>query len=203
LRNSTDSISVKINVGVPDIFRQIDNDGQWSEIYDNTAMFTNPWQGRTLYNNPGDGFGFPDRLVKEADLTYARGGSGDELIWELAIPWSTTTLFESYDGKEIAYEFNISGDRLYEVDNAARLKLVEIGSPAITEMGYSGGSVTLTFDSVPGSDYSIYYRDSVDDAWTLIEEITGQGNGMQYVDDGDLTDPDPSEVECRFYTIGM
>jgi hypothetical protein len=203
LQNGSYSRSVRINVGVPDIFRQIDNDGQFSELFDTNPMFTDPWRGRTLYNNPGDGFGFPGRLVTESDIVYQQGGSGNNCVWELAIPWSTKTLLRGYDGKEMAIEFMISGDRLFNADHAAKIKLVEIGDPVITDIAYSGGSSTITFDSAPGVEYQVYYRDSMADAWTLIEQVTGQGGSTEYVDDGSLTDPDPTDVTQRLYMVGM
>ena len=203
LRNGSYSRSVRINVGVPDIFRQVDNDGQFSELFDTSSMFTNPWQGRTLYNNPGDGFGFPSRLVSESDLVYERGGSGDNFVWELAIPWSKKTLLEGYDGKMMAIQIELSGDKLFETDHAARIKLVDAGAPEITEISYSEGAVTLTFDSVPSMRYRIYYKDDIDGAWTRIEGINGTGGTMQYVDDGTLTDPNPVDVPFRSYQIGL
>ena len=201
--NYTSSMSVSINVGVPDIFRQIDNDGQWSELFDTNAMFTNPWQGRTLYDHGTDGFGFSSRLVTESDITYAYGGTLPNHVWELRIPYSTKTGFKGYPGREMGIDIDVSGDRIFEADDGARLRLVEVGDPVITGIRYTGGETTLTFDTVPGMTYNIYYRDSLDAGWTLIESVTGQGVGTQYVDDGSLTSPSPSAATSRFYRVGM
>ena len=173
LANGSASIAVQINVGVPDIFKQIDNDGQWSEIFDTNPFFILPYQGRTIYNNPGDGLGFPGRLVVETDLIYVNGGTGQNCIWKVAIPWSNKTLLRGFSGKEIAVSFSVSGDALYETDHYARLRLVEIGSPVITSIVYSEGPATITFDCTVGVKYNIYYRDTMDATWTLIQQVTG------------------------------
>jgi DNA-binding beta-propeller fold protein YncE len=203
LTNGYLSKSVNINVGVPDIFRQIDNDGQWSEIFDTNPMFSSPYQGRTTYNNPGDGLGFAGRLVTEDDIIYAVGGSGQNCVWEIAIPWSNKTLLKGFNGKEIAIYFQLSGDYLFETDHFAKLKLVDIGAPQITNITYSAGAARITFDCTAGVVYNVYYRDSMDSTWTLIQQVTGQGAGTVFVDDGIATDPDPVAATERFYRIGM
>ena len=203
LTNGYASKSVNINVGVPDIFRQIDDDGQWSEIFDTNPMFTLPYQGRTTYNNPGDGLGFPGRLVTEDDLNYACGGWGINCTWKIAIPWSNKTLLRGFDGKEIAIGIILSDDYIFEADHFAKLKLVDIGEPVITGITYNNGVTTISFDCTPGVPYSVYYSDSVDGTWTLIEQVIGQGNGTIFVDDGSMTEPDPINAPKRFYKIGM
>jgi DNA-binding beta-propeller fold protein YncE len=203
LANGSSNLSVRINVGVPDIFRQIDNDGQYSEFYDTDPQFILPYQGRTIYNNSTDGLGFSGRLVTESDISYAIGGSGQNCVWEIAIPWSSKTLLKGYNGKEIAVYFQLSGDSLFETDHYAKLKLVDIGAPQIANISYLADTAILTFDCTPGVKYNVYYRDSIDNTWTLIQQVTGQGAGTVFVDDGSMTDPDPVAVTQRFYRIGM
>ena len=83
------------------------------------------------------------------------------------------------------------------------MKLVEVGDPHMTGIRYSAGEATITFDTVPGVQYNIYYKDTIDSMWSLIEQVTGQGPGTEYVDDGSLTSPGPSEATSRFYRVGM
>jgi hypothetical protein len=202
LRNDTYSRSVKINVGVPDVFRQIDNDGQYSEFYDTDAKFTQPYNGRAVYNQSGEGLGFPGRLVTESDLIYAQGGSGNEKVWELAIPWSSSTLLEGYSGKELAIEFSASGDTLFESDHAARLRLVDYQPPDIVAIAYDAGHVTITFASNAGEQYDMFYTgNAITGPWTFIESVTGQAGTTDYTDDGSKTDPDPADVPHRFYKV--
>jgi hypothetical protein len=183
------------------VFRQIDNDGQYSEFFDTDAQFTLPYQGRTIYNNPTDGLGFPGRLVTESDLTYARAGSGSDRVWELAIPWSNTTLLKGFAGKEIAIAYVVSNDRLFESDHAARLRLVDTQPPQITAIARSADGFTITFTSNAGGQYDVLYRDTMSSNWTLIERITGQAGTTQYTDDGSRTTPAPADVHERFYKI--
>jgi DNA-binding beta-propeller fold protein YncE len=201
LSNSSSSYSVKVNVGVPDVFRQIDDDGQYSEFFDTDAQFTKPYQGRTIYNNPTDGLGFPGRLVTETNLTYARAGSGSNRVWELRIPWSSTTLLKGFAGKEIAVAYVVSNDRLFESDHAARLRLVDTQAPQITAIARGADGFTITFTSNAGAKYDVLYRDTMTADWKLIERITGQAGTTQYTDDGSKTDPDPAGLYRRFYKI--
>jgi DNA-binding beta-propeller fold protein YncE len=114
---------VKINVGVPDLFRQIDDHGQFSEFFDTDPRFTLPYNGRPILDHPGEGLGFSGRLVTEGDLLYERGGMGDSSVWEVAIPWSQATSFRGFSGKEMAIAFDVGGDLLFETDHSARIRL--------------------------------------------------------------------------------
>jgi hypothetical protein len=135
LRNDSDFLSVAVNVGVPDLFRQIDDDGQFSEFFDTDPQFTKPYRGRSIIGHPDDGLGFPRRLVTESDLRYRHGGGGDDSVWEVAIPWSDTTFFRGFAGKEMAIEIDVGGDKLFETDDAARFVLVEGGgTPSAKEV---------------------------------------------------------------------
>jgi len=120
------SKEVRINVGVPDLFRQIDDDGQFSEFFDTDPRFTLLYNG-TPFTQPGEGAGFPGRLVTEDDLVYQPGGSGSASVWEVALPWSVATQLQGFDGKEMAIAFEVGGDLLFETDHTARIRLV--GSP--------------------------------------------------------------------------
>jgi hypothetical protein len=102
----------------------IDGDGQFSEFFDTDPKFTQPYHGRPFFNRPGEGLGFPGRLATEADLRHARGGSGDASVWELAIPRSRVTTFRPHAGKRIALGLTVDGDRLFETDRDAVLRLV-------------------------------------------------------------------------------
>lgn len=124
--------SVAVNVGVPDLFRQIDDDGQFSEFFDTNRQFTLPYNGRPIYNQPNEGLGFAGRLVTEDDLLYSQAGGAGVFVWEVAIPWSAVTLFWGYAGKELALALDVSGDRLFSTDHAARLRLVD-------GQGFGGG----------------------------------------------------------------
>ncbi len=137
LRNDFSALNVSVNAGVPDVFRQIDNDGQFSEFFDTDPKFTQPYNGRTIFNHSGEGLGFPGRLVTEADLTYQRGGSGNEMVWEVRIPWSNKTGLRGSVGKELAFFMDIQGDRLFETDHFAKIRLVSAAQepPLVTLNG--------------------------------------------------------------------
>lgn len=117
------SRSVMVNVGVPDLFRQIDDDGQWSELFDTDPVFTRPYNGVPFSGSTTDGAGFPGRLVDEGDLLYQRGGSGGATAWEVAIPWSTATSFRGFRGKVLGLAFDVAGDTLFETDRNAIVTL--------------------------------------------------------------------------------
>jgi hypothetical protein len=125
LANGTSSREVKVNVGVPDVYRQIDDDGQFSEFFDTDPQFTKPYNGRPIIGHPDEGLGFASRLVTEADLLYAAGGTGKDSTWEVAVPWSTVTNFAGFAGKRMAVGFDVGGDLLMETDRDARIRLVE------------------------------------------------------------------------------
>jgi parallel beta-helix repeat protein len=118
------SKEVRVNVGVPDLFRQIDDDGQFSEFFDTDPKFTLSYAGRPFFDRAGEGAGFPGRLVTEDDLPYRSGGGGDAAVWEVAIPWSSATQLRPGEGRELAIAFDVGGDLLFETDHAARARLV-------------------------------------------------------------------------------
>lgn len=117
--------SVAVNVGVPDLYRQIDNVGDGGDLLDTDPMFTKPYLGRPPSSNPTDGLGFPGRLVVPADLTYQFHASGNNSVWEVRIPWSNVTQLRGYAGRELAINFNSEGDRFFETDATARIRLVD------------------------------------------------------------------------------
>ena len=203
LRNDVSSYSVSINVGVPDIYRQIDDGGQFSEFFDTDPKFILPYNGHNILTDPGDGLGFPGRLVTEANLTYARGGTGNNRIWELRIPWSNTTLLKGFAGKEIAIQFIVSDDLLFECDHAARFRLVESTPPEITAVTEGpDGAVTLTFTSTDGAHYDLLYTDDrASGTWRLLDRVTAHGPTTAYTDDGTKTSPHPANALDRFYKI--
>jgi hypothetical protein len=116
--------AVRVNVGVPDLFRQIDDDGQWSEIFDTNEMFRAPYAGRPPRDHPGEGLGFPGRLVTESDLRFARTSAQRVDHWELAVPWSRVTQLTGGQGRLVALAVTAGRDRLFETDYPARLRLV-------------------------------------------------------------------------------
>lgn len=126
-------LSVSINVGVPDLFRQVDDDGQFSEVRDTWTEFTLPYLGPYAGGGavPGSGLGFPGRLVTEANIAYAFGGTGSNRVWEIAIPWSGKTAFRGTTNKKMRVGITLSSDsfvssydRLFETDELALIKLV-------------------------------------------------------------------------------
>jgi hypothetical protein len=165
---------VQINVGVPDIFRQIDNDGQFSEFFDTNPQFTKPYMGRTIFNNPNDGLGFDGRLVTQNDLVYARGGSGSARVWEVAIPWSDVTQLRGFPGKTMAISIDVSGDRLFESDHAARFTLV-----AALPGDYNNDNV------VDAADYVVYRR-TMGQPVTPFRSADGSGNGVVGFEDYEI-----------------
>jgi len=124
LGNGSPLLEVAVNVGVPDLFKMIDNDGGFSEFFDTNPQFTKPYLGHRILG-PDDGLGFPGRLVTEADLRYQqRPLSPDSAVWEVAIPWSKVTSFHGGVGKQLALGFNVDGDLLFETDHTPTVTLV-------------------------------------------------------------------------------
>jgi DNA-binding beta-propeller fold protein YncE len=117
-------LEVQVNVGVPDLFRQIDDDGQFSEFFDTNPQFAKPYQGRPILGHPDEGLGFPARLVTEADLSYAQQASGATAVWEVAIPWSNATSFHGFEGKRLAIGLDVADDRLFETDHTPLVTLI-------------------------------------------------------------------------------
>ena len=65
---------------------------------------------------------------------------------------------------------------------------------------------TMTWSSVTGKYYAVYYSDDAFDSlmdWTLVQDmIPASGTGSNtWVDDGSLTDPDPDQVPYRYYKL--
>ena len=145
-RNDTRSLLVNVNVGVPDLFRQIDNDGQYSYFLDTDPQFTKPYRGRTIYDNSDDGLGFPGRLVSESDLDYDLGGSGNNSVWEVAIPWSDTTALEGYIGKRLGVEIYVGDDKLFETDHAPVVVLTDLVS-----------SIAIVMETTPADGTDFYF----------------------------------------------
>jgi DNA-binding beta-propeller fold protein YncE len=170
LHNHDDYKALSVNVGVPDIFRQIDDDGQFSEFFDDNPQFALPYQGRTIYDNSTDGLGFAGRLATESEMAYAHGGSGYNSVWEVAIPWSDTTQMRGSTGTRLALAVWVNDDRLFETDHAAILTLVDVLPPTVPggtggvpvtaeKMDASGSSVLVTWDSstCPAPRYKLVY----------------------------------------------
>ncbi len=174
LSNKVDDYSVSVNVGVPDLFRQIDDNGQFSEYFDTNPQFLKPYLGMPFNDRPDEGPGFSARLVTEQDLGYGRGGSGDERVWEVRVPWSNYTQLRGFDGKRMGLSFNVEGDQLFSTDEAAIVELVSQTSYsieattatnpegdnattpftfAVTRSGLTTGNSTVEY-AVTGSDVS-------------------------------------------------
>lgn len=75
--------------------------------------------------------------------------------------------------------------------------------PEITNIVYSGVSVIITFTSFQNCQYNVYYKNNLDDTWTFLEQISGDENLTQYIDDGILSQPVPEEASSRFYRVGI
>jgi DNA-binding beta-propeller fold protein YncE len=151
-RNDNAAKSVRINVGIPDLFRQIDDRGEFSEFFDTDALFTRPYNGRPFYASSTEGAGFPGRLVTEADITCLRGGTGSQQVWEARIPWSSVTGLRGSVGKIMALDWNIQGDRLFDTDHAAQIRLVPPASPEISVEDLDG---TLLVDGSGNVDFGV------------------------------------------------
>ena len=221
VRNDSDSLQVRINVGVPDLFRQIDNDGQYSEFFDTDNQFTNPYRGQTIYNHPEDGPGFSDRLVTESDLLYAYGGAGNNSVWEMAVPWSNVTGFQGYVAKQMALEFTVGDDRIFEVDHPASVTLTgEASSITIvnsanrvssTDFNFTGdlGSFSLDYDAdmelpsqiifsnLPPGIYEV--KESLPPYW-IIEKISCSDGSFIFLESATVSiELDSGEdVSCTF-----
>jgi DNA-binding beta-propeller fold protein YncE len=148
--NSSSLLEVAINVCVPDLMRQIDDDGGWSEFWDTNPQFTKPYNGQPIWMDPNEGLGFPSRLVTEGDLSPAGGGGGGVFTWELSIPWSDVTQFRGEDGHQIALELQVEGDQIFETDLPARIVLQDICLlVAIFTDGFESGDTTAWSSVVP------------------------------------------------------
>ena len=189
---STSTLSIADNVGVPDIFRQIDNDGQFSEIFDTDPMFTRPYQGRPACFYATDGLGFPGRLVTESQLTYVHGtGSGGtggtNNIWKVAIPWSNVTDFHGGDGKWMALFYKIgNSDLLFANDDFARVQLVDgtpsniaLSSQSVNEQQPAGTTVGTFFTTDSKSGHTFTYSLVNGPGSTGNSAFTISGNALQ------------------------
>jgi hypothetical protein len=113
-------------------------------------------------------------MVTEADLRYQRGGSGDNSVWEVAIPWSNKTQLRGFEGKEMALSWSVSGDELFSLDHAARITLTA-GPPAPAGFAVSAGQGGANPDDdgravavdAAGNTYvagMLYYADGIADS---------------------------------------
>ena len=121
----------------------------------------------------------------------------------LSFDWDTTAA--SIGDHILRAEADTVPEETDTADNflTATATIIETGlATEITNVTYSAGSVTLTFDSVAGEKYNIYYKDDIDGTWLFIEQVTGQDLETQYTDDGSLTIPVPAAATSRFYRVG-
>ena len=146
--NNWEHLEVAINVSVPDLMRQIDDDGGWSEIWDTNPQFTKPYAGLPIWKDPEYGLGFPSRLVTEGDLLYAQSGGEGHFTWELAIPWSDVTQFRGHQGHSIALELSVDGDQIFETDLPARITL-RTGCSTLFADGFESGDCSAWSEENP------------------------------------------------------
>jgi hypothetical protein len=126
------------------------------------------------------------------------------------------------DGFEYRYGFNPwdNGDADNDPDNDGNTNYEEYVAGtiptnpasffAITNIAKSGVPITttITWKSVSGKNYSVYYSDEVMGGamtWTLAEgNIAGSGTGENtWTDDGTHTTPAPGNCTRRQYKIGV
>ncbi|MDG2114316.1 MAG: hypothetical protein P8N02_17100, partial [Actinomycetota bacterium] len=142
------SYEVRVNVGVPDLFRMIDDDGQWSEIFDTDIRFTRPYRGLPFNTSTTDGAGFPGRVLTENDLDVAAAIENGEITWEIAIPHRPSFAFSPGEDDHIALDFDIGGDQLFAIHHHPTFRL----DPALPPEGYrlvTREGVVIAFGDAP------------------------------------------------------
>lgn len=163
LSSWSDTPSISVMTGSPDIYYKIDEGGGWSEFYDTDPMFTRPYKGRYVYDKANEGLGYSERLMTEADLLYKKTNDADNKYrWEVAIPWSADVLnFVGYDSKVIGLTINALGDSLFNTDRYGKIQLTlsTLKTPVITSISsVKSTSLDISWNAVPYADkYLLQY----------------------------------------------
>ena len=77
-------------------------------------------------------------------------------------------------------------------------------SAAIETISYgSAKGVQITWRSISGIDYTVYFTDSLRPAWEVLSTISGSGKLIEWLDDGTETGTSPTSagVLKRFYRL--
>ncbi len=101
---------------------------------------------------------------------------------------------------------DVSDSTSYNLGSGFWGAAVRMFTIAIESISYSiAEGVRLTWDSIAGATYTIYYADalSLSTVWNALLPFTGTGGLMEWLDDGSLTGTSPtaSGVLRRFYRL--
>ena len=83
--------------------------------------------------------------------------------------------------------------------------MVRMFSVSIQNIAYSvTEGARITWQSIAGASYTVYFTDSLTAAWNALSTFTGTGSLMEWLDDGSETGTSPtaSGVLKRFYRLG-
>jgi hypothetical protein len=79
------------------------------------------------------------------------------------------------------------------------------GAPPIESISYDvTEGVRITWQSLAGTSYTVYFADGLATTWNTVLTLTGTGGQMEWLDDGTQTGTPPTSVDTlrRFYRLG-
>jgi hypothetical protein len=105
---------------------------------------------------------------------------GDEQRIGTSLLNSDTDADGSSDGdEEVAGTDPLDANSVFEVDSVQPLV---------------GGGFEVAFDTISGRTYAVYYKDHLEDAWTVLQDnIAGTGSSVSVTDSG--------TASARFYQV--
>lgn len=86
-------------------------------------------------------------------------------------------------------------------------KALLVGNPAITNVELvafnpvASRHVKITWNSIPGILYGIYYQSTITGAWTLADTVIAAGATCSWTDDGTVVGTHPTVGVSRFYKV--
>ncbi|NQT83352.1 hypothetical protein HQ563_10030 [bacterium] len=81
---------------------------------------------------------------------------------------------------------------------------VKLFTVAIESISYSiAEGARITWHSIAGANYTLYFTDDLMDVWTALSSFTGTGSLMEWLDDGTETGTPPTAASIlkRFYRL--
>ena len=65
----------------------------------------------------------------------------------------------------------------------------------------SDGDMTISWGSISGKTYDVYYSDTLQGTYTDVADVVASGDTTSWVDDGSATGSHPDSVVARFYKV--
>lgn len=100
---------------------------------------------------------------------------------------------------------DVSESESYNLGSGFWGAMVRVFSVSIQNIAYNvTEGARLTWQSIAGASYTVYFTDSLTAAWNALSTFTGTGSLMEWLDDGSETGTSPtaSGVLKRFYRLG-